>query len=68
MWADFINQVIVFLGDFSSSTSAHRGTSVIDGHQRRFGELGTFLCAPELNIGQESVVSLVDLAHCQCNI
>lgn len=53
--------VIVFLGDFSSSTSAHRGTSVIDGHQRRFGELGTFLCAPELNIGQESVVSLVDL-------
>jgi DNA polymerase epsilon subunit 2 len=53
--------VIAFLGDFSSSTIAHHGISVTDEHQRQFGELGTCLCAPELNIDSECVASLADL-------
>jgi len=54
--------VIIFLGDFTSRTSANSGAqSVTSSYRFRFGELGAALCAPELDIGQESMASLIDL-------
>jgi DNA polymerase epsilon subunit 2 len=58
---DSSTQVIVFIGDFTSSASALVGAqSVSSSCQFRFGELGAVLCAPELDIGMESVASLTD--------
>ena len=58
-------QVIVFIGDFTSSASALVGAqSVSSSCQFRFGELGAVLCAPELDIGTESVASLTDFVSC----
>lgn len=52
--------VIALLGDFGRSVTARVSAST-KSQQLLFGELGAVLSSPEHNLGQESLLSLIDL-------